>query len=215
MFTAKQNHVNQFNPVNPGSDTFTELRSEEVHELLARPPRWLLRWGITVVFGVLLLILAGSWVVHYPDIVQASFKLTSANSPKAVLTRTDGKLVRLFVRDGQRVKVGTPLAYLESTARHNEVIGLSHELAKAWAIASRGNLEGLDRLHLSNYSQLGELQTAYQTFEQAHIQLRAYLTDGFYSKKKALLRQEISDLQALADNLRAQHQIQERDVTLA
>lgn len=193
---------------------FIELRSEEVQEILMRVPSWLLRWGITVVFMVLILILAGAWMVHYPDLVQASFKLTSANTPKAILTRTDGKLIRLFAKEGQRVKAGTVLAYLESTANHDEVLRLSRELTKAWTVASRGNLEGLNSLRLSGFNQLGELQSAYQTFEQAHIQLRAYLTDGFYSKKKAILRQEIVDLQALSQNLREQHKIQAQDIKL-
>lgn len=59
------------------------------------------------------------------------------------------------------------------------------------------------------------MQNAYQTFEQAHIQLRAYLTNGFYSQKKALLRQEVLDLQALAENLNEQRQIQAQDMKLA
>lgn len=197
------------------SDTFTELRSEEVQELMVRPPKWLLRWGITVVLLAMILVFVGAWMIHYPDLVRASFKLTSANAPKAVLTRIDGKLVRLFVQDGQTVKTGSVLAYVESTARHNDVLSLSGELAKAWTVASRGNLEGLNRLRLSNYNQLGELQNAYQTFEQSHIQLRAYLANGFYSQKKALLQQEIVDLRALAQNLHVQQQIQARDVTLA
>ncbi len=201
--------------MNPGSEIFTELRSEEVQEIMMRPPKWLLRWGITVALLVIMLVFAGAWMIHYPDLVRASFKLTSVNAPKAVLTRTDGKLVRLFVQDGKTVKAGAVLAYIESTARHDDVLQLSRELTKAWAIASRGNLEGLYKLNLTNYHQLGELQNAYQTFEQSHIQLRSYLTNGFYSKKKSLLKQEISDLKALADNLRAQHQIQARDMTLA
>jgi multidrug efflux pump subunit AcrA (membrane-fusion protein) len=194
---------------------FTELRAEEVQEILARPPKALLRWGITVVAAVLLLISVGAWLVHYPDIVRASFKLISANAPKAVPARTEGKVVRLLVQDGQLVTAGAALAYLESIARHEDVLRLSTQLANAWAIASRGNLEGISRLNLSRYNQLGELQNAYQTFEQSRIQLRAYLSNGFYSQKKAMLGQEILDLQALADNLRQQQQIQERDRSLA
>lgn len=134
------------------SRAFTELRSEEVQELLTRPPKWLVRWGITVVCLVVLLIFCGAWLVHYPDLVRASFKLTSANTPKVVLARTDGKLVRLFATEGKLVKAGTVLAYLESTARHDDVLHLSRQLTKAWAIASRGNLDGLARLNLSNYN---------------------------------------------------------------
>ncbi|MCK8495570.1 HlyD family efflux transporter periplasmic adaptor subunit [Spirosoma sp. RP8] len=195
--------------------SYVELRSEEVQELLTRPPKWLLRWGITVIFLLLILLLIGSWVVHYPDLVRASFKLTTANAPKAVLTRTEGKVVRLLAQEGQSVSAGTSLAYLESTARHEEVLRLSKELAKAWTVASRGDLEALERLHLSTYHQLGELQNAYQLFEQVEIQLGAYLANGFYSKKKVMLQQEITDFQTLATNLHEQQVLQRRDIKLA
>lgn len=200
--------------MNSGSD-FIELHSEEVQELLTRPPKWLLRWGITIVFLVLVMLFSGSWLIHYPDLVRASFKLISTNEPKAVLTRTDGKLTRLFVQDGQLVRAGDRLAYLESTARHNDVLQLSDELRRAWKVASRGKLEMLSQLKLANYNHLGELQTTYQTFEQARIQLQAYLANGFYSQKKALLRQEIVDFQHLTENLQAQREVQERDIELA
>jgi multidrug efflux pump subunit AcrA (membrane-fusion protein) len=194
---------------------FVELRSEEMQELLARPPQWLLRWGITMVFLILLLVATGTWVIHYPDLVRASFKLQASNAPKAVVTRTDGQIVRLLVQDGQQVQAGEPLAYLESTASHNEVRQLTQELRTAWAIARPGNLEGMQRINLAAYHQLGELQSAYQTFEQAHIQLRAYLAGGFYSQKKAVLRQELGDLQLLAQQLQQQRKLQGQDARLA
>lgn len=197
------------------SNTFFELRSEEVQEVLSRPPKWILRWGITIVFALLGLVFTGAWIIRYPDLVQASFRLTSANAPKAVLTRTDGKLTRLLVQEGQSVTTGRVLAFIESTARHEEVLRLSGELAKAWAVVGGGNLENIHQLYLSDYQQLGELQTAYQTFEQSRIQLRAYLANGFYSKKRILLQREIVDLQALWDNLHEQHQMQAQDIQLA
>ena len=194
---------------------FVELRSEEMQELMARPPRWLLRWGILVVFLVLLLITAGAWLIHYPDLVRASFKLTASNAPKAVVTRTDGKIVRLLAREEQIVQAGEPLAYLESTASHAEVLQLSQELRTAWTVVRRGNLEGLHQINLSAYNQLGELQATYQTFEQAHIRLRAYLAGEFYSQKKAVLRQELGDLRILAQQLKQQRPLQARDAALA
>ena len=194
---------------------FAELRADEVQELLARPPRWLLRWGITVVFLILLAVFAGAWAIHYPDLVAASFKLTAINTPKAIVTRTDGRIVRLFVRDGQMVPAGAPLAYLESTARHEEVLQLADELRTAWTVAQRGNLEGLQQPNAAAYRQLGELQGAYQTYEQARIRLRAYLADGFYSQKKALLQAELTDLHGLTQQTQRQRVLQGRDATLA
>lgn len=204
-------HSSQGKPV----QIFSELRSEEVQELLTRPPAWLLRWGLTILTCVLLLVGVGAWLIRYPDLVHASFKLTSTNAPRVVLTKSEGKLIQLLAKEGQSVKAGMALAYLESTAHHETVLQLSQELKKAWTIASDGNLEGLYKLNLSGYGQLGELQNDYQIFEQAHIQLRSYLYNGFYSKKKTMLQQEVKDLQALALNLQEQHDIQAQDMRLA
>jgi hypothetical protein len=85
---------------------------------------------------------------------------------------------------------------------------LAQELRTAWAIARPGNLEGMQRINLAAYHQLGELQQAYQTFEQAHIQLRVHLAGGFYSQKKAVLQQELGDLQLLVQQLQQQRKLQ-------
>ena len=37
-----------------------ELRSEEVQEILGRPPHWMISYGITVIFIVILAIFIGS-----------------------------------------------------------------------------------------------------------------------------------------------------------
>lgn len=200
-------------PVQPKE--FLELRSEEVQELITKVPSWLIRWGTTVVFIVLILVLLGTWLIHYPDLVHASFKLTSANAPKAVLAKTDGRIVRLFAREGSIVKTGTRLLYLESTAQHEEVLKLIGVLRKIAKLPAEQNSVQLNLLDLRSYSHLGELQSNYQTFEQTYAQLRTYSTDGFYLKKKNLLQQELVDLQSLAKNLRNQQAAQQREVNLA
>ncbi|MDO7884246.1 HlyD family efflux transporter periplasmic adaptor subunit [Hymenobacter cheonanensis] len=199
----------------PFAQEFTDLQSEEMQELMARPPQWQLRWGITILFLLLLLVAASAWTIRYPDLVRASFKLTAINAPKPVLARTEGKIVQLLAREGQVVESAAPLAYLESTASHDEIRQLMQELTAAWKVAQHGDLEGLRSLNLSGYHQLGELQSAYQTFEQAHIQLRAYLAGAFYSQKRVILKQELGDLQQLALQLREQRQLQGQDAAIS
>ena len=46
-----------------------ELRSEEVQEILNRPPHALVRWGITVFFVVLALFFIGGCFFKYPDVI--------------------------------------------------------------------------------------------------------------------------------------------------
>ncbi|GHS98150.1 hypothetical protein FACS189421_06210 [Bacteroidia bacterium] len=46
-----------------------ELRSEEFQEVLGDTPPWILRGGITLLAIVVLVLLAGSAVFKYPDIL--------------------------------------------------------------------------------------------------------------------------------------------------
>jgi multidrug resistance efflux pump len=199
----------------PTPTPFVELRAEEVQDLLAREPAWFLRWSITIIALLLLAVLYGSWLVHMPDLVPAPFTLTTVNAPKTAPARRAGRLVRLLVGEGAQVQAGTPLAYLESTAQHEEVLALSHDLQQAWALASADQLEQVATLPLARFHQLGELQNAYQPFALAHLQLRTYLTQGFFARRRALLRQEAGDLRALARNLQQQQATQGHELALA
>ena len=68
-----------------------ELYSEEVQDILGTPPRWLVRWGTTVIFIVVGLMLYMSWLVSYPDIVPAPIIITTPNFPSPVVSRSAGR----------------------------------------------------------------------------------------------------------------------------
>ncbi len=53
-----------------------EIRSREVQEVLGRPPAWIIRTGITIVFVVLCLFVFLSFILKFPDLVYADFKIT-------------------------------------------------------------------------------------------------------------------------------------------
>lgn len=194
---------------------FVELRSEEVQELLIKVPPPLLRGGTTIIFMALCLLFLGTWIIHYPDLVRASMKITSINAPKAVFARTDGKLMRLLVLDGEEVSSGQILAHLESTAQPEEVLRLADQLQAVRKFAEQAELEALSKLDVGYYHHLGELQPHYQTFTQSYIHLRSYLASGFYTRKKVLVQQELNDLRALAQNLKEQQALQEQAMQLA
>ena len=89
--------------------------TEEMQEIIGAPPAWLLRWGITLFFSVLILILGLSELIQYPDVVKTQLKIQSTNLPQAVMAGTSGKLVKLWVQNNQDVKQGQTLAIIENT----------------------------------------------------------------------------------------------------
>ena len=68
-----------------------ELRSENVQDILTQPPHWMIRWGNTVIFVILLMVLLMSYVIKYPEFIPAPIVVTSKNPPEKLEARTNSK----------------------------------------------------------------------------------------------------------------------------
>jgi HlyD family secretion protein len=187
------------------------LRSEEAQEIISKRPPTIIRWGSSVFLLILFILLLLSYLIRYPDIVKVPFVLTSSNVPKAINAKISAKLAKLLVKENQEVSANTHLAFLEGTAKHEEVLALE----KALRGVKNQTFGRFDSLKTLNIDSLGELQPAYQAFQTAYLQYLSFLKNGFYLKKKALLEKELFDLQTLASNLENQKKLHLKDLELA
>jgi len=143
-----------------------ELRSESVQEVLSNPPAWIVRYGISIIFVIILFTLIGSWFVKYPDIITAKAVITSVNPPERLESRVNSRIAKIYVANSEKVKKGDVLAILESTANYQDVIKLSKAIHDVntnyqhftFPFESLKNLE------------LGEIQTAFIQFHKAYIE---------------------------------------------
>lgn len=143
-----------------------ELRSESVQEVLSNPPAWILRYGISIIFIIMILVVIGSWFVKYPDIISAKAVITSANPPERLESKVNSRIVKLYVANSEKVKRGDVLAILESTANYQDVIRLINVINTIntnyqnfiFPFDEFKNLE------------LGEIQTAYIQFHKGYIE---------------------------------------------
>lgn len=191
------------------------LRSSEVAEIISNKPGLLIRWGITIFFMVLLLIVASTFFIHYPDVVQARARLTSINAPKEVKTKTEGKLIKLNAIEWRFVQGGQLLGFMESRANPYEVMMLSQTIDSAQVLMNNDQTEEIPKYFLQPYQHIGEVQQAYQAFMQQFILFKQYLATGYYLKKKAMLQADIIYLQRLHANLTEQKEMQQQDLGLA
>lgn len=112
--------------------------------------------------------------------------------------------MKLFVKDGIKVKQGQRLAYLESTANPEEALGLDEVVNKLVKLGSAGDLESIHKVSIPLYFQLGELQKSYQTFQDAYIRSKALLRSGAFEQKKLALQNDLAQLELLRENLQTQ-----------
>ncbi len=189
--------------------------SDSVQEIINYQPAWLVRWG-TMLFSVFFLGLFGAtFFISYPDVIRATLKLTSSETPTSVIPKINGKLVRLFIKENEIVNKNQALAYIESTANHDEILSLSVQLDTIQKSVQQGYFSALSILRKNSYTNLGEIQPDYQRFEQTLTQLQALTSNGFYAQKRNFLNKELSDIGFMSRKLSEQQQIYQRDFNLA
>lgn len=211
----------------PSEETFSGMEWEsmrqnaiagygnEIDEIISKRPPFIVRWGIVLLFIMLLFIGILSWFVQYPDIITAPAKLTSINAPKEVVTKSPGKLIKLFAKEGQQTSAGAVLGYMESNASHREIIYLSESLEKMEQIIQKDALGALLPYLDDSYQHLGELQPSYQVFLQSFIGFRNYIANGFYLKKEGMLAKDAALLRILHSNLLQQKELNTEDLELS
>jgi len=158
-----------------------ETRSEEVQDLLGRVPSWITRNGIIMVIVILLLLITGSWVFKYPDIITASVVVTSDNPPVHLLARVDGKLTTIRVRDKEKVAQGDLLAMLESSVNYDDLMDLRKQLALLAPFVREFKTEQMIPFQ-HNYS-LGEIQPQFADFSKKFRDYLQFTNRNYYPGK--------------------------------
>jgi len=191
-----------------------ELRSEEFQEVLGAVPPWILRWGITVLAVVVVILLIGSAVIKYPDVISAQIVLTGSTPPAAVVAHASGKLKKLYVADNQEVKAGDYLAVIDNPAKTEDIQFLKNYLD------SLLNLPSLFTFHSSPFSSfsflsLGSLQQLYTSFSTTLFEYSEYQRLLYYPQKKMMTLERISQYEKQYSTLLNQKRITEEQFVIA
>ena len=194
--------------------TSDELISDEVKEIISYRPHWMIRKGNVVFFIVLFSLLTLTWFISYPDIINGSARLVSSNAPKMINSKTEGKLMKLFISDGETVQRGKHLAYMESTASYNEVMQLETWVEETINETQSNKYNVLIKKPLPSFLSLGELQSSYQSFQNQFTETRQLLASGYYQNKKVALQKDLQYLSNLKANSFDQKNLLEQDQQL-
>jgi multidrug resistance efflux pump len=191
-----------------------ELASDEIREIVSYRPHWVIRKGNIVFLLILLLLISLTYIIQYPDMVNASARIVAINPPKIVNAKSEGKLVKLFATDEEQVKKDQHLGFIESTASYNEVMVLYKWTQDIIDSIAGYKYDILEKKTLPALQTLGELQAGYQGF-QNELQLTLQtLSDGYYRKKLDALKKDLQYMSLLKDNIYRQQKLQQQDQQL-
>lgn len=169
-----------------------KLRSEDVQEILTRMPSWTIRWGITVIFGILLILLLISWMIKYPDTIQGEIMVTSQSPPIRLVNKTAGTLESVLVKDGDLVEKGDALARFENSINQEDIdraLSFIERLEKS--LNNNGEIpnfpEGLS---------FGEHQVSWNELKRNYYQFQFLNGSDIIRQRSSFIQNEISLLQS-------------------
>jgi HlyD family secretion protein len=191
-----------------------EIRSEEVQEIMGFIPHWIIRWGITLFFVVIMMFLMGSWFFKYPDVIQSTIVVTTETPPAAIVARTNGKIQQLFVQDNQKVTAGEYIAMLENATNYHHLFELKEKLGALKSLSPHYDTSDSMLFNNKNYS-LGELQPGYSGFLKSYQDYQYFIQLDYHHKKIESITQEIAKHKSLYEGMKRQTAIMEQEFKLS
>jgi len=189
-----------------------ELRSDEVQEILSRPPHALVRYGISIICGVIVILFIGSFFFKYPDIVQGDVVITTENPPVWLVAKSTGKIKELLCSDKQMVQQGDVLAVIDNSASTKDVLAMS-QLLSAVLISDTGFY--IPKILLTQTYELGAMQANFSAFAKAAMNYDNFLSLNLIDQEKSALHKHIGDRKSYALNLQKQLELKKRELMIS
>lgn len=166
-----------------------QARSPEIQEIVGGMPPWIIRWGVTVVTILLVVIFTAAYFIRYPEIASAPVVISNSDPPIIIKSTTIGVIDSFLVEDKDTVAKKQVLAFFETDINkvHLQYLdSLLHEFRKSV------DLEIITQYEWPNSLELGELELGYKDLL---ISINNYRKYGYGEKK-------IEYIQKVQDNIK-------------
>lgn len=184
-----------------------EIRSEEVQEILGTPPSWMVRWGSLSAFALFVALMWLSFLVKYPDVVDADIRLVSKDPPVRLTALNANRIDEVIVKNNTRVDSGQALLAFRSTANFRHVLTLEDYIT---ALPSMRD-EDLLKFKVPSNLVLGELQADLFDFQDVQLKYNSEMYKNLSSSDLRSSQSRISRLDRSLDYQKEmRRQIQEQ-----
>ena len=166
-----------------------ELQSPELQEVMSEIPGSFLKWGLFVFFGIILILLVGSYFIKNPEIVTVPVIITTQNPPVTLVTKSGGEIRELFVKEGSIVSAKENIALISNTCVYENYLTLIQTIRE---FDEKTDWIEVVKSHLSPPDiSLGEMQSIYSQFQKVWKQMKDYLEQGYIPAKLSLLEKQL------------------------
>ena len=188
------------------------IRTEEVNEILSAPPTWIVQWGITIVFLVIILGLALSYFIHYPDKLSAKTTITTLNPPVTLVAKVNGKLTYLLVKNNEVVSQESVLGVIENTANHNQILSVEKTVdSLIYQLRTKDNVLTTT---LSDTLKLGDVTPQYLAFLKCYKDYKLFAEISPQLQEIKILDKELIEYAVLLTKYKKEEDIFQEEYSL-
>jgi multidrug resistance efflux pump len=182
--------------------------SEEAQEVITFVPTWMIRWGNTLIFGIIGTIIFLSWIIKYPDIVSGSFVLSAENNMVKLNTISSGKITKIK-SEGTVVSKGEFIAEIENTITLHGIETLNKTIEEVNKILNKPTIKFPE---IDSTIVFGEIQLSYSELKKLCLDYQKIISDDNHSKQIEFYRKKINQHKQLALVLKNKIQISENEL---
>jgi multidrug resistance efflux pump len=190
-----------------------ELRTEEVNEILSSTPKWIFRWGISVIFILIVVGISLSYFIRYPDILNAKIVLTTLSPPVTLVAKNNGKLTELLVKNNDTLIENQTLAVIENTADYKDVLLL--DASVTILIDKLNRQDSITNTNIKDSLNVGELTPAYLTVLKSIKDAKIYSVINPYNKQITFLKEDLINYTSLLVKYQKQISINNEQLKLS
>lgn len=168
--------------------------SDELLDVVGEPPTWIMRGGASIMTGILLMFLVGTWIIKYPEVLTGTAVVTTQIQPIRVVTPTGGRMTSLLVKDEAMVKKGDVLAETESTTEPHNIPILRQLIAETNYFLTHSQ----QTISFPGGGMVwGDLQTDFNLIRQNYLDYKRLQSDPFQADRLQNRRQQADELRQM------------------
>lgn len=186
-----------------------ELRSEDVQDIISYIPNWMIRFGNVIIFLLLGFVVFSTFLIKFPDTIRGQIIITTSVPPAHLVSKSEGKISNLFVKENDFVNEHQVLATLESTADYKDIKNLKDALMHL-------DIEETECTDLDfELNNLGEVQDDFLYFKEAWDAHKMQLSLYPEEREAAAITNQISEYRSLAQKQLVQKQNFKQELEIA
>jgi HlyD family secretion protein len=188
-------------------------QSEFIKEAMTQPPQWIFKYGISLFFVLICVLLFLSNFIKYPDILTADITLTTLNPPVTLVAKNNGKLVHLLIKNNDVIETNQTIAVIENTANYKDVLYL-FEVGNS-LINQLKLRDTISQVTIKDSLKVGELTPNYLLVLKSIKDLNLYRVINSFNKQITLLKKDLISYSDLLIKYKQQESINKQQLILS